>query len=342
MGQGFHRQIGMDGFGAITRQHGEMVHFTRGTGFDHQTGGGAQTSNHQVLVNGGQGQQGRNGNLGSVDVAVADDQDVLATLDRIHGFGAQRSQLGLHTLMAPGQRVGYVQRVAAELALGMGFDVAQLGHVGKVQHRLGHFQTHGRVDLVDVQQVRLGADKGHQRHHDGFADRVDRRIGHLGKQLLEVVVQRLVLVGQHGQRAVVAHGANRLFPGGRHGGDQELQVFLGKAKGLLAIQQRHLVGDALGLHTCHHFGKGRVLALFGNGHVVELDAQVFDPLFVGLAVGQVGLELLVVNHATLFQIDQEHLAGLQPPFAHDLVFRHRQNAGFGAHDHQIVIGDAVA
>jgi hypothetical protein len=76
--------------------------------------------------------------------------------------------------------------------------------------------------------------------------------------------------------------------------------------------------------------------------VVEADAQVLDPLLVGLAVGEVGLEFLVVDHAALFQVDQEHLAGLQAPLAHDLGVRHRQHAGFRAHDDQVVVGDAVA
>jgi hypothetical protein len=64
-------------------------------------------------------QQRRNRHLRGADAAVADDQDVLATLDRIDRFGAQRGQLGLHTFVAPIQRVGDVQRVAAELALGV-------------------------------------------------------------------------------------------------------------------------------------------------------------------------------------------------------------------------------
>jgi hypothetical protein len=48
---------------------------------------------------------------------------------------------------------------AAELALGVALDVAQLGHVGKVEHGLAHLEAHRRVDLVDVQQVGLGADE---------------------------------------------------------------------------------------------------------------------------------------------------------------------------------------
>ena len=148
--------------------------------------------------------------------------------------------------MAPGQRVGDVQRVAAELALRHLVDVAQLGHVREIQNGLAHFQPHRRVHLVDVQQVGLGADKRHQRHHDGLADRVDRRVGHLCEQLLEVVVQRLVLVRQHGQRAVVAHRADALFAGLGHRREQELDVFLGVSERLLPIQEcgphaRHFV-----------------------------------------------------------------------------------------------------
>jgi hypothetical protein len=145
--------------------------------------------------------------------AVADDQDVLAALDRVHRLGIERRQLGFHALVAPVQRIGDVQRVAAEFAVRVALDVAQLRHVGEVEDRLAHFEPHRRVDLVDVEQVGLGADEGHQRHHDRLADRVDRRVRHLREQLLEVVVERLVLVGQHGQRAVVAHGADALFAG---------------------------------------------------------------------------------------------------------------------------------
>jgi hypothetical protein len=116
-------------------------------------------------------------------------------------------------------------------------DGTQARHVVEVEHRLLHLQAHRRVDRVDVQQVGLRADEAVQRHHDGLADRVDRRVRHLGEQLLEVVEQRLVLVAQHGQRAVVAHRADGFFAVGRHRRHQELDVFLRVAEGLLAVQQ---------------------------------------------------------------------------------------------------------
>ena len=343
-GERFHGQVGVHGFGAVAREHGEVVHFARGAGFHHQAGGGAQTFAHQVLVDGRQREQRGNGDLRGADRTVADDQDVLAALDRVHRARRTATPAWLPHPRGPRRRVGDVQRVAAELALRDRVDVAQLGHVGEVQHRLAHFQPHRRVDLVDVEQVGLGADEGHQRHHDRLADRVDRRVGHLREQLLEVVVERLVLVGEHGQRAVVAHGADALFAVGGHGAHQELDVFLRVAKGLLAVQQLgrdafHAAGLRLGGADALLL---RRLAGHGRVHVVQADAQVVDPLLVGLVVGEVGLELLVVDHAALLQVDQEHLAGLQAPFAHDLVLGHGQHARLGAHDHEVVVGDAVA
>ena len=149
--QGFHRQIGVNGLGTIARQHTKVVHFAGGTGLHHQASTGAQALNHQMLVNRAQGQQSGDGHLAGADGTVADDDDIFATFDRIHCFGTERSEFGFDPFVTPAQGVGNVQRVAAELALGVLFNVAQLGHIGKVQHGLRHFQAHGRVDLVDVQ-----------------------------------------------------------------------------------------------------------------------------------------------------------------------------------------------
>jgi hypothetical protein len=247
-------------------------------------------------------------------------------LQGIHGLGAQAGELGLDAFATPGQRVGDVQLVGAELAAGARLDATQACHVVKVQHRLRHFQPHRWVDGVDVQQVGLGADEAVQAHHDGFADRVDRRVGDLRKQLLEVVVERFALVRQHGQGAVVAHRAGGLFAIGGHRGQQELDVFLRVAEGLLAVEQAVPGGGGLG-------------AGFDG---IEPDAHVVDPLAVGAGAGELVLQGLVVDDAALLQVDQEHLAGLQAPLLDDLAFGHGQYAGFGGHHDQVVVGDDVA
>ncbi len=58
--------------------------------------------------------------------------------------------------------------------------------------------------------------------------------------------------------------------------------------------------------------------------------------------GKLPLDLGVVDDAALFEVDQQHLAGLEAPFADDLLLRHRQYPGLGGHDHMVVVGDDVA
>ena len=71
--------------------------------------------------------------------AIADDQYVIPTFDGIHRLRAQRSQLGFNAFITPHQGVSDVQCAAAEFAVGMLFNIAQLGHISKIQHRLAHF-----------------------------------------------------------------------------------------------------------------------------------------------------------------------------------------------------------
>ena len=329
-GQGFHRQVRVHGFGTVARQYREVVHLARRARFHHQAGRGAQALAHQVVVDGRQRQQRGDRHLGAAHVPVGDDQDVVAALDGVHRLCAQRGQLGLHALVAPGSGVGDVEFVRAELRTRVLLDGAQPGHVLEVENRLGHLQAHGRVHRVDVQQVGLRADEAVERHDDGLADRVDRRVGHLGEQLLEVVVQRLVLVRQHRQGRIVAHGADAFFAVGRHRAHQELQVFLGVAEGLLAVEQGFVEVARAGVGADRHL----------DG--VELDAHVLDPLAVGPGAGELVLQFFVVDDAALLEIDQEHLARLQAPLLDDAVLRNGQHTGLGGHDHQIVIRHAVA
>ena len=193
-----------------------------------------------MLVHRRQRQRGRDRDLLAVHPPVAEDQDVVAAADRVDRARAQRRQRRLDALETPGERIGDVELEALELRARVGLDVAQPRHVGEIEDRLRHLEPHRRIDGVDVEQVRLGTDEGHQRHHDRLADRIDRRVGDLREQLLEIVVERLALARQHRQRRVVAHRADRLLAGCGHRAQQELDVFLGVAEGLLAVEQRRL------------------------------------------------------------------------------------------------------
>jgi len=71
---------------------------------------------------------------------------------------------------------------------------------------------------------------------------VNRRVRHLRKQLLEIVVEQLGMVGQNRQRRVRAHGPQRLHPVARHRPDDEPQIFKGVAKRLLPLQNAFVIG----------------------------------------------------------------------------------------------------
>ena len=107
------------------------------------------------------------------------------------------------------------------------------------QDRLVHHELVGVLGRL-VEQVALGADAGAQRHDDRLADRVDRRVGDLREELLEVGEQRRAVVGEDGERVVVAHRADRLLAVPGHRRDQDAQVLLRVAERELALAQRQL------------------------------------------------------------------------------------------------------
>ena len=69
--------------------------------------------------------------------------------------------------------------------------------------------------------------------HTLFLNRVDRRVGHLRKELLKIVKQRLRALRKHRNRRVVAHGANGVQPRLRDGQHGEHAVFIRPAEDVL-------------------------------------------------------------------------------------------------------------
>ena len=67
-----------------------------------------------------------------------------------------------------------------------------------------------------------------------------------------------------------------------------------------------------------------------------------EPLAVRVLGGELLLDLLVVDDATLAGVDQEHLAGLQTALADDLGRVDVDHADLGRHDDEVVVGDPVA
>ena len=95
---------------------------------------------------------------------------------------------------------------------------------------------HAAAVRAGIEQVALGADEGLGGGDEFLADAVERRVGDLGEDLLEILIEVLRLVGEHGERRVVAHRGDRLDAGGGGGPEQHAQILVGVAEGELALE----------------------------------------------------------------------------------------------------------
>ncbi len=98
----------------------------------------------------------------------------------------------------------------------------------------------------EAQQVWPRPDHRHQRHDQLFADRIDRRVGHLGEVLLEIVVEQLRLAREHCDRRIRAHRSNRVVA---------LPWARGRTAGLPACS-RTPAGDRAGSPSCRPAWRG--------------------------------------------------------------------------------------
>ena len=203
--------------------------------------------------------------------------------------------------------------------------MAKLGDLVVVEHREIDLDLPARLG-ARLEQVVFGADGHAHRRDELFANRIERRVGDLREQLLEVVVEQPRLVRQHRQRRVGAHRAERLFAVERHRRQQQPQIFLRVAEGLLAAQHGLVIGPL------------RVRAR----QVLDVDEVLPQPLAVRMLGGERLLDLGVADDAALAGIDQQHLAGPQPILDDDAIGGNVEHADFRRHDHEVVVGDAVA
>ncbi len=107
--------------------------------------------------------------------------------------------------------IGDVERDGAELIVGDLADAADALQILVGENRMRRLEPLLLGGAFEVEQVRPRPDKGHERHDQLLADRVDRRVGHLREVLLEIGVQQLRPVGQRRERRVGAHRADRLL-----------------------------------------------------------------------------------------------------------------------------------
>ena len=140
---------------------------------------------------------------------------------------------------------------------------------------------------VAPQQVGARADHRQQAHHQFLADRVDRRIGDLREVLLEIIVQQAAAVGQHGDRRIGTHRTDRILAPAGHRLEEAGNVFLRIAEGLLALEQA-----GLRLGRLAQLGLDMI-------EVLELVLRRLEPFLIGFGIGEIGLELFILDDTAL-------------------------------------------
>ena len=160
-------------------------------------------------------------------------------MHRSFGAFAQPLKRIAHSGSTLFHRKSHVERLGVKRVFDMA-DATDFFEITVGQNWLAHFQTLAACIAVEIKQVWTRADKRHQAHHQFFADRVNRRIGHLREVLLEVGVKQLGLIRQNRDRRIGSHRTHSLLPRCRHGCQQQLEVLGRVTKRLLPVEQRHV------------------------------------------------------------------------------------------------------
>ena len=163
-------------------------------------------------------------------------------------------------------------------------------------HRIRDRDLPARLGLR-IEQVALGTDRRRHRRDQLLADGVERRVGDLREQLLEVVVEQPRTVREHRQRRVGAHRADRFLALLRHRREQNPQILVRVAERLLAPQHRRVI-------------RQRELRARPEGRRCP-SRCAFTHSPYGLRARELALQLLVVDDAALRRVDEEDLARVQ-------------------------------
>ena len=323
VGDRFESEVGIDRFSAVPDQQRQVHHLARFSRFDDQTHSRARLLANQVVVHRGSGQQRRDGHVRGIDVPVTEDQHGCAGLDLLRGEAADPLESG-HEPGRTGVTVkDHRNGLRRKLALR---DVPELLEVVVGEHGVWHLEPL-RLRGTLFEEVSAGTQRGHQRHHRLLANGIDRRVGHLREELLEVVEQRQRPLAQHGKRRVVAHRSDRFLTGLAHRLQQDLDVLDAVTECLLAHQQRARV-------------RGRHVV--GGLELVEVHRACPNPLAIRLRRAERALDGGVIEDPARRSVDEEEPPGFEAPLPGDTLLGHIEHARLGGHDHEPVLGHEVS
>ena len=196
--ESFKSKIRIDRVRTVADQQAVLMHLTGFATFDQDADACPLGLLHQVMMHGSGGQQRAERHAVVLDFTIREDDQREALVNGLLRLGADTVERLLHPELALDPRPSDINRLRTPAAAGfrVGLHMLERGQLFVGENRVRQAQSAG-VLFGGFQQVLLGADEALQRHNDLFANRVDRWVGDLRKELLEVVVQHSRLVAEY-------------------------------------------------------------------------------------------------------------------------------------------------
>ena len=160
-----------------------------------------------------------------------------------------------------------------------------------------------------------------------FAQRVNRRVGHLAEILPEKLANQTRLVANHGQRGVIAHRTNGFLAILDHWRQDHLNIFQRHAR-------RNLPFGQLGTRPWRvgYIGRRQIINCAKAANQCGIVMLCRDPVF----------QFIVAVQRALIQIHRDHLSRPKAAFFDNRRFGYHHHSGFRPDDQQIIVGQTIA
>ena len=253
-------------------------------------------------------------------------------LDRIGSFVANTLKGLQHAIRTRSLGESGIDDVSGETSISIGvleLLILQGSHLLQSKDWMANDEALAVIHTGLLEEVALRADWANEGHDNFLTDGIDGRVGHLGEELLEVVLNLPGLIGQHGQSSVVTHTSECLLTNDGHGQKKHFELFAGVAK--------H-VELAVGLSEIHLGG----LHSGGSSPLFKVNHGLVHPLAVRVLSSDTFLDLVIGDDALGLKVNKEHLSGLKAVLDLDIfILQLGEYTNLGGKDDNIVLGYVV-
>ena len=316
VGNALESKIRVDDRRTETEEQRKVHHFANFTGLHNQTDFRTDTRFNKSTVYTCCCKERRYRHIAPVNVLVRKHDDIKVIVHRTHGIAREVLQSGFQHFAVTTERELHLEHFRLESLV---TDILET-----TDFVFGHNRARN-LDEVSLfrrffEDVAVVADVSCQAHHEFFTDRVNRRVRHLGEQLLEIVEQRLRLVRKHGQCGIVTHRTNRFCTGLCHRLQNHGQVF-GRITETFLLHQ-----DIIRNIRRIDFAKEAT-----NAHLVFR-----DPTAVRLAAGHLSLHFGVFQNTVIFEVEVNDFTRFEAALFFNFVIAEVKHSRFRSHHEETI------